>query len=139
MLSERSRDKDSRLHQGIELGVPNTEESEITNGANRYLLLKKLKTPLISFKSTFNLQVSRLNDAFHSPDGVHRKRPKRLRERKETKWMEITGAWENLVILEQLSISSNIVTLFALFALGPSLLYTNVSKTCSSKVNRLWK
>ena len=76
MLRERSRDKDSRLHQGIELGVPNTEESEITNGANRYLLLKKLKTPLISFKSTFNLQVSRLSDAFHSPDGVHRKRPK---------------------------------------------------------------
>ena len=134
MLSERSRDKDSRLHQGIELGVPNTEESEITNCANRYLR----KTPLISFKSAFYLQVSRLNDAFHSPDGVHRKRPKRLRERKETKWMEITGAWENLVILEQLSISSNIVTLYALFALGPSLLYTNVSKTCSSKVNRLW-
>ena len=52
--------------------------------------------------------------------------------------MEITGAWENLVILEQLSISSNIVTLYALFAQGPSLLYTNVNKTCSSKVKRLW-
>ena len=51
-----------------------------------------------------------------------RKRPKRKRERKETKWIEVTGAWENLVILEQLSISSKIVTLYALFALGPSFI-----------------
>ena len=83
MLSERSRDKDSRLHQGIELGVPNTEESEITNCANRYLR----KTPLISFKSTFYLQVSRLNDAFHSPHGVHRKgRNGKEKERKQNGW-----------------------------------------------------
>ena len=27
-----------------------------------------------------------------------RKRPKRKRERKETKWMEVIGAWENLAI-----------------------------------------
>ena len=51
-----------------------------------------------------------------------RKGPKRKRERKDTKWMEVTGAWENLVILEQLSIPSKIVTLYALFALGPSFI-----------------
>ena len=107
MLSERGRDKDSRLHQGIELGVPNTEESEITNCANRYLLLKNsAETPLISLKSTFYLQVSRLNDAFHSPD-----------------------RYLFLAIL-------SLYTLF--FSQGPSLLYTNVSKNRSSKVNRLW-
>ena len=37
--------------------------------------------------------------------------------------MEITDAWENLAILGQFSISSKIVTIYTLFALGSSIIY----------------
>ena len=79
----------------------------------RYVTSKKrLRGRLPGLMMLFNCQL----------EGT-RKRPKRKRERKETKWMEVTGAPENLMILEQLSISRKIVTLYALFALGPSFIF----------------
>ena len=52
--------------------------------------------------------------------------------------MEITDAWENLAILEQFSISSKIVTIYTLFALGPSIIYICKQKLFGQGVNRLW-
>ena len=52
--------------------------------------------------------------------------------------MEITDAWENLAILEQFSISSKIVTIYTLFALGPSIIYICKQKLFRQGVNRLW-
>ena len=111
------------------LGIPSKEGSEITNSVQIYTCSSKnaAETHLISFKSSFDLEFFRLNDAFQSPVGGHKKRPKRKRERKETKWMEITAAWENLAILGQFSISSKIVTIHTVFALGSSIIY--ISKT----------
>ena len=52
--------------------------------------------------------------------------------------MEITDACENLAILEQFSISSKIVTIYTLFALGPSIIYICKQKLFRQGVNRLW-
>ena len=122
------------------LGIPSKEGSGITNSVQIYTCSSKnsAETHLISFKSSFDLEFFRLNDAFQSSVGGHKKRPKRKKEKKETKWIEITGAWENLAIFEQFSISIKIVTIYTLFALGPSITYICKQKLFRQNVNRLW-
>ena len=71
------------------LGIPSKEGSEITNSVQIYTCSSKnsAETHLISFKSSFDLEFSKLNDAFQSPVGGYKKGQKgKEKERKQNGW-----------------------------------------------------